>query len=83
MGEMKRIYEMVQNGTSLAFIDAYKKVIINNAAANNNVIGFTYDGVYYDLMKARAIISILKTAEKEYDMYIDRQAELDQASIES
>jgi hypothetical protein len=34
-------------------------------------------------MKARAIISILKTAEKEYDMYIDRQAELDQASIES
>ena len=83
MGEMKRIYEMVQDGTSLAFIDAYKKVIINNAAANNNVIGFTYDGVYYDLMKARAIISILKTAEKEYDMYIDRQAELDQASIES
>ena len=74
---------MVQDGTSLAFIDAYKKVIINNAAANNNVIGFTYDGVYYDLMKARAIISILKTAEKEYDMYIDRQAELDQASIES
>jgi|TARA_R110000787_G_scaffold16795_2_gene52686 hypothetical protein len=83
MGEMKRIYEMVQDGTSLAFIDAYKKVIINNAATNNNVIGFTYDGVYYDLMKARAIISILKTAEKEYDMYIDRQAELDQASIES
>ena len=41
MGEMKRIYEMVQDGTSLAFIDAYKKVIINNAATNNNVIGFT------------------------------------------
>ena len=39
---MKLIYEMVQNGTSQAFIDAYKQARINN------VIGFTYDFIFYD-----------------------------------
>ena len=83
MGKMKRVYEMVQNGTSLAFIDAYRKVVINNTANNDHVIGFTYDGIYYDLMEARAIVSILQVAEKEYNMHIDRQAELEQSYIES
>ena len=74
---MKLIYEMVQNGTSQAFIDAYKQARINN------VIGFTYDFIFYDMVKAKAIILMIKIAEKDYDKYIDRKAELDQASIES
>ena len=74
---MKLIYEMVQNGTSQAFIDAYKQARINNA------IGFTYDFIFYDIVKARAYVSVIKKAEKDYDKHIDRKAELDQASIES
>ena len=74
---MKLIYEMVQNGTSQAFIDAYKQARINN------VIGFTYDFIFYDIVKARAYVSVIKKAEKDYDKHIDRKAELDQASIES
>ena len=73
---MKLIYEMVQNGTSQAFIDAYKQAKINNA------IGFTYDFIFYDIVKARAYVLVIKKAEKEYDKHIDRQAELDQAAIE-
>ena len=74
---MKLIYEMVQNGTSQAFIDAYKQARINDA------IGFTYDFIFYDIVKARAYVSVIKKAEKDYDKHIDRKAELDQASIES
>ena len=66
---MKLIYEMVQNGTSQAFIDAYRKARINNA------VGFTYDFIFYDIVKARAYISVIKKAEKEYDEHIEAQAE--------
>ena len=74
---MKLIYEMVQNGTSQAFIDAYKQARINNA------IGFTYDFIFYDIVKAKAYVAVIKKAEKDYDKHIDRKAELGQASIES
>ena len=74
---MKLIYEMVQNGTSQAFIDAYRKARIHNA------VGFTYNFKFYDIVKARAYVSVIKKAEKDYDKHIDRKAELDQASIES
>ena len=69
MGHMKWIYQMVQDGTSQAFIDAYKKARINGA------IGFTYDFKFYDIVKARAIISTIKTAEDKYDKHIDDLAE--------
>ena len=77
MGKIKEIYEMVQDGTSAIFIDIYKHAKINNE------LGFTYNYRYYDIIKARAIVLLIKQATKEYDIYIDRQAELDQASIES
>ena len=73
---MKLIYEMVQNGTSQAFIDAYKKAKVTNA------VGFTYDFIFYNIVKAKAYVSVIKKAEKDYDKHIDRKAELDQASIE-
>ena len=61
---MKLIYEMVQNGTSQAFIDAYKKARINNA------LGFTYNYIFYDIVKARAYVSVIKKAEKEYEDHL-------------
>ena len=61
---MKLIYEMVQNGTSQAFIDAYKQARINNA------IGFTYNFMFYDIVKARAYVSVIKKAEKEYEDHL-------------
>tara|TARA_R110000824_G_scaffold339052_1_gene525532 strand:- start:487 stop:720 length:234 start_codon:yes stop_codon:yes gene_type:complete len=76
MGKMKLIYEMIQNGTSQAFIDAYRKAKLTNA------IGFTYDFIFYDIIRARAFVLVIKKAQKEYDKHIDRQAELDQAAIE-
>ena len=66
---MKLIYEMVQNGTSQAFIDAYKQARINN------VIGFTYDFIFYDIVKARAYVEVIKKAEKDYDKHIDNMIE--------
>ena len=69
MGKMKLIYEMVQNGTSQAFIDAYKKARINNE------LGFTYDSTFFDIIKARAIVSVINKAEKQYDEHIDDMAE--------
>ena len=66
---MKLIYEMVQNGTSQAFIDAYKQARINN------VIGFTYDFIFYDIVKARAYVEVIKKAEKAYNEHIDDMAE--------
>ena len=66
---MKLIYEMVQNGTSQAFIDAYKQARINNA------IGFTYNFMFYDIIKAKAYVSVIKKAEKDYDKHIDDMIE--------
>ena len=67
MGKMKEIYEMVQNGTSDIFIDAYKHARINNA------LGFTYNYRFYDIIKAKAVIDLIKQAQKDYDNHlIDR-----------
>ena len=73
---MKEIYEMVQDGTSDMFIDAYKHARINNA------LGFTYNYRFYDIIKAKAVIKLINQATNEYNNHIDRQAELHQASIE-
>ena len=73
---MKEIYEMVQDGTSEIFIDAYKHARINNA------LGFTYNYRFYDIIKAKAVIKLINQATNEYNNHIDRQAELHQASIE-
>lgn len=61
MGKMKMIYEMVQDGTSDLFLDAYKH------ARTTNALGFTFDYKYYDVVKARSIVSIVKKVQKEYD----------------
>ena len=69
MGKMKWIYGMVQDGTSNAFLDAYKKARINNS------MGFTYDGKFIDIVQAKAICNQIDKATKEYDKHIDEMAE--------
>ena len=69
MGKMKWIYNMVQDGTSSTFLDAYKKARINNE------MGFTFDSKFIDIIQARAIVNQIKIAEKEYDKHIDEMAE--------
>ena len=59
MGKIKEIYEMVQDGTADLFIDAYKNARIHNE------LGFTYDYRYYDVAKARAIVSLIQKATIE------------------
>ena len=64
---MKEIYEMVEDGTSNIFIDAYKH------ARANNALGFTYNYKFYDIIKARAVVNTIKQAQKDYDNHlIDR-----------
>ena len=77
MGKMKWIYTMVQDGTSQAFIDAYRKAKLTNA------LGFTYDFIFYDIVKAKAIILTIKIAEKEYDKHIDIRFEQERKYLES
>tara|TARA_R110000824_G_scaffold20142_5_gene76458 strand:+ start:856 stop:1104 length:249 start_codon:yes stop_codon:yes gene_type:complete len=69
MGKMKEIYEMVQDGTSDIFIDAYKHARINNA------IGFTYNYRFYDIIKAKSIVELIKQAQKDYDNHLVDQIE--------
>lgn len=66
---MKEIYEMVQDGTSDIFIDAYKHARINNA------IGFTYNYRFYDIIKAKSIVELIKQAQKDYDNHLVDQIE--------
>ena len=69
MGKMKEIYEMVQDGTSDIFIDAYKHARINNA------LGFTYNYRFYDIIKAKAVVELIKQAQKDYDNNLVDQIE--------
>jgi hypothetical protein len=69
MGKMKEIYEMVQDGTAELFIDAYKHARINDA------VGFTYNYKFYDIIKAKAMIKLIKQEEKEYDNQLVDQIE--------
>ena len=69
---MKEIYEMVQDGTSDMFIDAYKNAIITKA------LGFTYNYRFYDVIKAKAVVNLIQQAQKEYNTHIDTQAKNEQ-----
>ena len=69
MGKMKEIYEMVQDGTSDIFIDAYKHAKINNA------LGFTYNYRFYDIIKAKAVVKLIKQTQKDYDNHLVDQIE--------
>ena len=69
MGKIKEIYEMVQDGTANIFVDTYKHARINNA------LGFTYNYRFYDIIKAKAVVELIKKATKEYDNHLLDQVE--------
>ena len=66
---MKEIYEMVQDGTAELFIDAYRHARVNNA------LGFTYNYKFYDIIKAKAVVNLIKQAQEEYDNHLVDQVE--------
>lgn len=69
MGKMKEIYEMVQDSTADLFIDAYKHAKINDA------LGFTYNYKFYDIIKAKAMVDLIKQSQKDYDNQLIDQVE--------
>lgn len=70
MGKMKQIYEMVQDGSAEIFKSAYKEALANDE------VGFTFNYVYYDMVKARAMLSQIEIADRQYDEWVDHQAEM-------
>ena len=76
MGKMKWIYQMVQDGTSEEFIKVYLQ------ARAQDKQEFIFDSQVIDIQQGRSIMREIRKADKEYSQYIDRQAELYQASIE-
>ena len=70
MGQMKRIYEMVHDGSADLFKDAYRHARLNDD------LTFTFNYKTYDMATARAMLSLIAKAEDEYSDYIDHQADM-------
>ena len=68
---------MVQNGTSEDFIKQYLQAKLQEKD------GFVFDGQLINIKQGRSIMREMRKATKEYDIHIDRQAELDQAAFET
>jgi len=70
MGKMKWIYQMVQDGTSEQFIKAYLQARLQDKQE------FRFDSQMIDIQQGRSIMREIRKADKEYNKYIDIQAEL-------
>ena len=78
MGYMNWIHSMIQDGSYKAF----KMLYIN--AAKYNIKSFIWGGEVINTNFAKYVCEFVNNEGlKEYDEYIDRQSELEQASIES
>lgn len=77
MGHMNWIYSMIQDGSYESFKMLYKN------ANKYNLDSFIWSNEVIKTNYAKYVCEFVdKEGLKEYDEYIDRQAELDQASIE-
>ena len=72
MGKMKWIYQMVQDGTSEQFIKAYLQARLNDKQE------FIFDSQVIDIQQGRSIMREIRKADKEYNKYIDQQAQLNE-----
>tara|TARA_R110002167_G_scaffold181298_1_gene381542 strand:- start:1050 stop:1280 length:231 start_codon:yes stop_codon:yes gene_type:complete len=72
MGKMKWIYQMVQDGTSEEFIKQYLQAKLQDKD------GFVFDSQFIDIKQGRSIMREMQKANKEYDTYIDIQANKEQ-----
>ena len=78
MGHMNWIFSMIQDGSYESF-----KMLCENAN-KHNIDSFVWSGEVINTNYAKYVCEFVNNEGlKEYDEYIDRQAELDQASIES
>tara|TARA_R110002051_G_scaffold273067_1_gene333722 strand:+ start:1968 stop:2222 length:255 start_codon:yes stop_codon:yes gene_type:complete len=68
MGQMKWIYQMVQDGTIVVFKQLY------NNAVKYKLNSFIFESRSVDVMLAQAIIKVAAKAEKEYEDHIDEEA---------
>ena len=69
MGQMKWIYQMVQDGTIVVFKQLY------NNAVKYKLDSFIFESRSIDVILAKAVIDMAVKAEEEYDKHIDEQAE--------
>tara|TARA_B110000285_G_C15099800_1_gene604311 strand:+ start:1346 stop:1582 length:237 start_codon:yes stop_codon:yes gene_type:complete len=77
MGHMSWIYAMIQDGQYRSF-----KLLYENAN-KYNLNSFIWSGEVIQTNYAEYVCKFIDNEGlKEYDKYIDRQSELDQASIE-
>lgn len=73
MGQMKWIISLAEDGR----LEEYMKVYYENLA--NNCAGFTYDGKFLSMVRATAVLKLLKEASSKYNSYLEEQAEQEQA----
>ena len=69
MGQMKWIYQMVQDGTIVVFKQLY------NNAVKHNLDSFIFESRSVNVMTAKAVIAQAVKAEEDYDKHIDHLAE--------
>jgi|TARA_R110000782_G_scaffold263289_1_gene355855 hypothetical protein len=70
MGQMKWVYSLAQNGRLEEYMQVYYKNLGKNCA------GFTYNGKFLTMVRAAAVLKLLKDADKQYQEHIDQQAEM-------
>lgn len=69
MGQMKWVYSLAQDGR----LEEYMTMYYKNLAANS--AGFTYDNKFLTMVRATAVLKLLKDADKKYQEHIDQEAE--------
>lgn len=74
MGQMKWVYSLAEDGRLEEYMQVYYKNLANNCA------GFTYDGKFLTMVRATAVLKLLKDASVKYNSYLEEQA--DQAEAE-
>ena len=74
MGKMKWIYQMVQDGTSEEFIKVYLQARLQDKQE------FIFDSQVIDIQQGRSIMREIRKVDKEYNVYIDEQAQINEMS---
>jgi hypothetical protein len=73
MGQMKWIYSLAEDGRLEEYMEVYYKNLANNCA------GFTYDGKFLTMVRATAVLKLLKDASVKYNSYLEERADEEQA----
>ena len=70
---MKWVYSLAEDGRLEEYINIYYENLANNC------VGFTYDGKFLTMARATAVLKLLKDATVQYNLYIEEQADQEQA----